>query len=248
LVCLVSVTLFIAALVPITILARFGLGTDLTARIFGWTVCVAFTLLTLPPLVAGACWLANVFIEHDEPSYADLWVGARRLFWRAVALGAVQAVVKIVILSNLVFYLSRGSFIFLLLSVLFLYLLVFWVIQVGYHYPLLVASERGLLKREDDRPTPISAILRNALVLSLASPGYSSGIAALLALLFVPCLLSGAGMALVFPGFAAFLLMHATRDQLVRFGHLEPPPDPDEPVPDERWRFDAAKSEEFNRD
>jgi hypothetical protein len=225
LVCLVSLTLFAAAIVPVYLFWRFGLSASIPVRLVGIGVGLLAGVLVLAPLFAGACWLANVFIEHDEPSYADLWHGARRLYGRAVLLGLVQAAVKTVLLLNLAFYLSRGSFVFTLLGVFFLYLLGFWTMQVAYHFPLLVAAERGLLKREEEGKTPITSIL-----------AYSFGLMAVLVVLAIPCLVSGAGMALIFPGFAAFLIMQATRDQLVRFGHLPPPPDPDEPISDERWR------------
>lgn len=204
--------------------------------LLGLAIGFAAGVLILAPLLAGVCWLANVFIEHDEPSYLDLWRGARRMYGRAVALGAIQGGVKSIILVNIAFYLTRGSFFFLLLAVVFVYVFVFWMMQMVYHYPLLVAAEWGLLKREDEGRTPISAILRNALVLSVASPGYSFGIVALLSVFAVPCVISGAGLALILPGFSAFITVQATRDQLVRYGHLAPPPDLDEPIPDERWR------------
>lgn len=182
--------------------------------------------------------MANACIENDEPSYADFWRGARKLYWRSVALGACQAAIKLILLSNLLFYLTQRSFLFLVLSVLFLYLIAFWSMQLFYHYPLLVAAERDLLLRSGESGTPVLTVLRNALVLTVTSPGYSVLLAALLAVLFVPCILSGAGAALIFPGFVAFLAMQATRDQLTRFGHIEAGPDPDEPIPDERWRVE----------
>src|SRR5207247_237891 len=106
-----------------------------------------------------------------------------------------------------------------------------------YQIPLLIASERGILNREGEGATPLPTILRNALVLALASPGYTFGLTTFLAIIAIPSILSGAGLALILPGFSAFVTIQATRDQLVRFGHLEPPADLDEPIPDERWRL-----------
>jgi hypothetical protein len=241
LVCLISLTICGSALVPVTFLAKLG------ASPLALLLSLAVTAAVIAPLSSGACWLANTSIERDEPSYGDLWKGAARLFGRAVMLSLTQALVTAALCANIVFYLSRASFAMLLLAILFGYLLAFWTLQLFYHYPLLVAMERGLLRREGERTGSLLTLLRNAMVIALSSPGYTVALLALLFVVLLPSVLLGAGIALVLPGFAAFLAMQATRDQLVRFGHLEPPPDPDEPLSDERWRLEPESSSEANK-
>jgi hypothetical protein len=192
-------------------------------------------LLLVPPIYAGICWLVYKVFEHDEPSYADLWRGVRRLYVKALALGALQLLVTTVLGANILFYLSRGSFVFLLLAIGFGYLLLFWQMNMVYHWPLLIAGSAGLIHREDGAEPGPGVTLRNGLLMTVSAPGYTFALLLVLTILLVPLTISGVGLALIAPGLAAFLTTQATRDQLVRFNVIPAPPDPDEPITDERW-------------
>lgn len=228
-VCAASLTLFAALCIPLTLLG--------VSRMRGIAVLLGGItyLLLVPPIYAGICWLVHKVFERDEPSYADLWRGMRLLYPKALALGAIQLLVTTVLAANILFYLSRGSFVFLLLAIGFSYLLLFWQMNTVYHWPLLVAGTAGLIRREDGSEPGLGATLRNGLLMTVSGPGYTFALLVLLAILLVPLTISGVGLALLAPGLAAFLTTQATRDQLVRFGVIPPTPDPDEPVTDERW-------------
>jgi len=231
-VCATSLTLFAALCVPATLLT--------VVRIRGLAIAAALAayLLLVPPLYGGICWLAHKVFEHDEPSYADLWRGFRSLYTKALALGALQLLVNAVLVANIVFYLSRPSFVFLLLAIGFAYGLLFWWTNQVYHWPLLVAISTGLIRRDDGQTPGLSAVLRNGFVLTVSAPGYTFALLLLLSVIAIPLTISGVGLALLAPGIAAFLTTQAARDQLVRFGVLDAQPDPDEPIGDERWRME----------
>jgi hypothetical protein len=107
-----------------------------------------------------------------------------------------------------------------------------------YHWPLLVAVERGVIRRGGLSATWTS-ILRNGFLLAFSAPGYSFGLLFVMSLIAAPLAVSGVGMALLLGGLAAMISSQATRDQLVRFGVLAPQVDPDERAPDDVWRVQA---------
>ncbi len=231
LVCAASLTLF-AACVPVALfwylLAPFG-----AVRWLGGLLVAA---LTVAPLTAGLHYLVHQIVERDEPTYLDMWRGARQLYGRAAGLGAIQLGVQGVLAVSVWFYTSRGVFLLTALGALCLYLLVFWWAMCLYQWPLLVAGETGLLERDEGRRTTAFSAVRNSALLTLSSPFYSLGLLALLLVVLIPLLVSGVGMALLGGGFAAFAGTQAARDQLVRFGAIPPPPDTEGPAPDEPWR------------
>jgi len=235
-VCAMSLTLFVFLALPVAVALRPG-GLAAPGERAGWAVAGSVLFLALlPPLYAGACFLTHRILTHDEPSYLDLWRGAARLYGRAVLLGTVQTLVTAILVANVVFYLRFNSFPFLLLAVVFFYLLLFWWMNGLYHWPLLVAGEVGVLRREDGGRPGLRAVFRNGFLLAFSAPGFTFALLLIIIAVFIPLALSGVGMALLSVGLFAFLTTQATRDQLVRFGVLPPPPDPDAPVEDEGWK------------
>lgn len=231
LVCAASLTLF-AACVPVA-LFWYALSPWFIVRLVGGWVAAS---LALAPLMAGVCYLVNQVLEHDEPSYLDVWRGARRMFARAVAVGSIQLAVQGSLIAGVVFYATRGSLVLTALAAVCVYALVFWWAMCLYQWPLLVAAEVGLLRRDDGGTPTLRSVFRNSALLALAAPGYACGLLLVLAAVEIPLIASGVGAALLGSGFLAFAATQATRDQLVRYGAIPPPPDTEGPAPDEPWR------------
>ena len=224
LLCAVSLTLFLAAAIPLFFfLKSIPLG------------AAAFCLIT-SPLFAGACRLAQRVYDHDEPGYLDLWIGFRRLFFRAALVGFVQAAVFGALAFYIVFYSSLSGFGFMLLSFLMWYAAAFWAMNCLYHHPLLVASEQGIVRQKGGEPMRMRAVFRNGLVLSISAPAYSLSLVIGLIAITIPLAISAVGLALV-GAFPAFLCMRAARDQLIHHGLIPPDPDPEEPVQDDVWKM-----------
>lgn len=230
-----SLTVFLTSIPAIGLFVK-GLSSTSLPRLIACLPGVALYLLTVPPVYAGVCWLTHLIIERDEPSYAEIWRGATRMYGRAVALGAIHLVVTLVLLGNAAFYLRTGGFIFILLAVLFLYALLFWGMNLFYHWPLFIAIEGGILKRDDGGKPGLRSVFRNGFLLAFSAPAFTFILVAVIMAVSIPLIISGAGLALIAPGFIAFLSTQATRDQLVRFHILPEPPDPDEPIEDTAWR------------
>jgi hypothetical protein len=234
-VCAMSLTIFLTAIPSIGLLVK-GLFVTTLSRLVTCFPAAVLYLLTVPPVYAGVCWLTHLIIERDEPSYAEIWRGATRMYGRAVALGAIHLVGTLVLVGNTLFYLRLGGFVFILLAVLFLYALLFWGMNLFYHWPLLIAMEAGILKRDDGGQPGLRSVFRNGFLLAFSAPAFTFILVAVIMAMSIPLIISGAGLALIAPGFIAFLTTQATRDQLVRFHLLPEPPDPDEPIEDTAWR------------
>jgi hypothetical protein len=141
---------------------------------------MAVVLLVAPsvlgPFAAGLFTLTRAMFRRDDPHVLDIWRGARRLARPALALGYTQMVVTTVLVSDVVFLLSRSGAAPKVIGVLVAYVTLLWTMMLVYQWPLLV-----------DRGAPLMTTLRNSLVLSLASPFYSLVFALLtLALLIGP--------------------------------------------------------------
>jgi hypothetical protein len=230
-VCAISLTVFAVAIlagVAVVEALRAGhIAILVTAILAGMGI--------VPPFFAGACYLVHRILSSDEPSYWHLWHGAIRMWGRSVVLFVVQILVLGLLWVNMLLYLHMGTFLGLLMGVTVFYGMLFWGMNCLYHWPLLVAGEVGILTCEDGRHSGLGSVFRNGFLLAFSAPGFTFCILVAImgfsALLF----LSGVGMVLLWIGLLAFLTTQATRDQLVRFGVIPPPPDPDEPVPDEGW-------------
>jgi uncharacterized membrane protein YesL len=234
LVCAASATVFASLALPPMVGLRLG-ALLRTGWVPGVLAAVALVFVA-PPLYAGACVLAHRAMEHDSPSYGTLWEGARRLYGRSVALGAVEALVALLLAANTAFYLTRHGLAWRVAGVFFVYLLLFWLTTCLYHWPLLVAGHVGLIRRDDGGTPGVVAVLRNAFLLAASAPGYSVALAAAALLANAVLAASGVGLVLLSAGATAFLSTQATRDQLVRFGVMPPPPDLDAPAED-HWRL-----------
>lgn len=230
-VCAISLTVFTIAMLPATAVIEAlhaGSVVVLVGAVLVW-------LMSVPPLFGGACYLVHRILSLDEPSYLHLWQGAMKMWGKSVLLGMTQAFVLGVLWANMLFYLHLGTPLFIVLAVTVFYLLLFWGMNCLYHWPLLVAGEVGILTRQDGGRSGLWAVFRNGFLLTFSSPGFTFCLLLVIMALGTLLFLSGVGAALLLTGLFAFLITQAVRDQLVRFGVLPPPPDPDEPVPDEAW-------------
>ncbi len=230
---------------------RLGLSCALSA---GWVICfivpmVAVVQLTArSPLAMGlfapilglvlfgfataavhrAVWQAA---EGVEVTLRDLLPPDRVWALDASLLALLQTLGSAAVGANLAFYASVRSPLGIALAVAFAYGAALWLLACCYQWPLLIAGERGIIKREDARKPSLTSVIRNSLVLILIAPGHSMGLGAVAAATLLPLIASGAGLVLVAPALSAFMFTHCVRDHMIRLEML-PPPDEGEPVAD----------------
>ena len=182
-------------------------------------VVVGFYLigaLTVGPMTVGLYGMSEGMAQRELPSLGALFGSLRRFYWRSVALFLIQAFILGGVLLAAWFYQARFDHWLLEgLSLLWVYVALFWVMMNLYVPALLVRADGSVL-----------GALRNGALLTLAHPGYTFlvllQIACLLLLVALPVFARsnlGLGVSfivffLVLPGFVPLLATNAMNDLL----------------------------------
>jgi hypothetical protein len=181
---------------------------------------------------SGMFWGVWQALAAEEIGLADFIRPGRTRLKQSAALLLVQLAVSGGLVLNVVFYLGLKSGLGLVLSVVFGYGLILWLLACQYQWPLLMAGLAGLIRRDDGGTPGLMSVLRNSLVLVIAAPLYSLSLWIVQMVIAVPLSVSGVGLVLVTPALWAFVSSQALRDHMVRYGMLAPPEEGSAP-PDE---------------
>jgi hypothetical protein len=233
----ISLTWLLLLALPLTL--AYLLPSTLSPLLKIGLMALCGTLLLAAPM-AGAHQAATLIAEHDEVSYLDFWLGARRLAGPAVRLALIQFLVLALFAANLWFYLHLGGFVGMVAAFFCGYALLFWGMMMTLHYPLLAAQENGVFDEPDRRAKRGAvAVLRRAFFLTLGRPFYTLGLLAIIVPTSILFAMSGVLLALLWAAGVALLTTHATRLLLIQYGVLPPPP-VEEPIPDEKFRIKSG--------
>lgn len=195
-------------------------------------------LLGLPALLAW--WLCEVGIfyyskksfYYEHPAPGDTWVGICRLFWPAVKLFVVDAIISTVLVGDVLFFASafkaKGSFAFAVLGMVSAYVAFMWLLMGLYHLALLVAQ------LDTESGPRVWVVLRKSFLLAADNPGFTVGLFVAIIAIGALCVFSVLGAVLLLPGVVAFLLTSSLRELYVKYGVIEEEP---EIVEDKPWRL-----------
>lgn len=209
----------------LTLLLRFA-GVKHPALFFAGLTLLYIVIVS--PLTAAAHFLARKVVTRDDPSPLDLLVGLRTNLSASWALGAWQVIITGVLLANVWFYLTHGGMPLRILSVLFIYVTIAWVLSCIYHYPMLIEQNPGALK-----------IVKRGFLLMMDNLAFTAGVFSVIILLAGLCLATLLGLPLLFQGMLSILQTRALRAVFVKYGLLEPEKEymPDEE--DEHFSIEA---------
>ncbi len=141
----------------------------------------------------------------DRREYLD----ALRTNWKAgLALNALGMVVLSLLLLNLIFYTLQANVTLRLLSILWIYLILFWCGMQLYVYPFYMALEEPSLWRA----------LRMSALAAFANPLFSIVLLAIALVLTVICVVLAVLVVIVWPALMALISEHALRLLLRRAG------------------------------
>jgi len=196
-------------------------------------------LLGLPALLAawlgavGIFYYAKKAIYHEAPAPADTLEGIRKLAGPAIALFVVDGLVSALLLGDLVFFLlafrANGGLAFAALGIISAYIALMWFLMSLYHLPLLVAQLTM------DSGPKVLVILRKSFLIAADNPGFTVGLFVAIIAFAVLCALPAMiGIALLFPGAAAFVLTCSLRELFIKYGIVEEEP---EIVEDKPWKL-----------
>lgn len=116
-----------------------------SAIIAGLTV-VLVVILWAAPVTASAYAAVFSLINREGFYIRDLFLGIGRYYKKAVATSAIALLVLVVLLSNLWFYITNPNAILKWVSILFIYLIAFWIMGIQYLFPFVVQQDVGVFK------------------------------------------------------------------------------------------------------
>ncbi|MBI2940208.1 MAG: hypothetical protein HYY04_07175 [Chloroflexi bacterium] len=118
---------------------------------------MVFVVLAPNPASAGLHYYANQLVKEERVEFELFKEGLRRYWKRAFALTLISLGGFLLILGNIVFYVTRDVWLVQVIGFLFLYVLYLWTSMQLYVMPLLI-------EQEDKR---IRLIYRNAALLAI---------------------------------------------------------------------------------
>jgi uncharacterized membrane protein YesL len=133
---------------------------------------LSLLIVTAPPATAGVYYLTNQLARGETVSFSLFVQGMRRYFRRSWLLAIVILVISVLLAVNLLFYANFTNQWVRLLSVLWGYLIVFWLAMLIYLFPLLIEQESKSLL----------LLLRNAALLVLDNLAFTLTLGVLLLL------------------------------------------------------------------
>lgn len=200
-----------------------------------WPVLTAALTLVWAAIGFVSARMAFHALLLQEASWVESFRAFRVCATRALRLSACQVAGAALPALGAFFYATRGWSVSVPLTVLCALMLAHWLAQCGYHWPLLVAAEEGLIKRPDGGRPRVRAAIRNALLLTVTQRPELYLVQAATACVVAVSVASGVGIVLIGPGLAAFLATALALERLAAAGLVTLPPDPSEPVRDAGW-------------
>ena len=140
------------------------------------TVLLAVPVLTFPPALAGLWNTANRVAQGRVIGWRHYFEGFRCYFWKAWGLALLNALVIIIILTNIRFY-APDNAPFKIHPTVSLWIRAFWMALLFLWLVLQMYPLALLLEQEDQR---LRVALRNAAVLFITNPGFTFVLALLL--------------------------------------------------------------------
>jgi uncharacterized membrane protein YesL len=172
-------------------------------------------VLVLSPLAAGAFAVARMMLTHDSPTVKDFFLGVRDHFSGAIGLGFAQVSITAILVVSVWFYRHFTQVILRGLAFLSVDLLLFWAMSCIYHFPLLVEQRLSAYK-----------IIKKSALLVIGGFAFTVGIFFVIILLTYLSVLSRILLPLIYLGMVSILGTLALRAMLIKYGVLEPDPEP----------------------
>lgn len=138
--------------VIVLVLTLFGLPPE-----GSFLVAILLAMILPSPASLGIHLYANLLVKEERVEFDLFWSGLRTYWKRGLVLFAIGFAGLALLGVNLVFYATNQSSVLKLVSILWIYAIVLWLMMQLYINPLLVEQEDKSIK----------LILRNAFVLTL---------------------------------------------------------------------------------
>ena len=153
-------------------------------------VILSSSVIALGPATAGCYYIANKLVKKDSfVEWKDFFYAFKKFFWRAEALILILIVAIVVLAANFIFYSQMQNTVMRILSILWLYIIIFLGIIQTYMFPLLIEQDTGIRK-----------IIKRSFLLTIDNIGITLVIFLIVTALSVICILTGVGALLLMMG------------------------------------------------
>lgn len=156
-------------------------------------VLLGTSVIFLGPATAGAYYLANRLIKRESIEWRDYFFAFKKYFWRAEALIIIFILAIVVIVVDFMFYSQIQNIAIRILSILWLYILIFLGVMQTYMFPLLIEQDTGIKK-----------VIVRSFLLSIDNIGVSLVIFLVVVALSAVCIITGVGALLLLMGIKSF--------------------------------------------
>ena len=98
------------------------------------------------PMSVAVCSVAQALLNREDPGMGDLWRRFRAHYWLTVKASAAMLTLLIVLVVDIVFFLSSSRRIVQWIAVPWFYLLIYWLFMTLYIAPLIAREQVTLLE------------------------------------------------------------------------------------------------------
>jgi uncharacterized membrane protein YesL len=156
-------------------------------------VLLGISVIFLGPATAGAYYLANRLIKRESVEWRDYFYAFKKFFWRAEALILIYILAIIIVVVDFMFYSQIQNIVIRILSIFWIYLLLFLGILQTYMFPLLIEQDTGIKK-----------VIVRSFLLSIDNIGVSFVMFLVVLVLCGICIITGVGALLLLMGVKSF--------------------------------------------
>ncbi|MCX7795970.1 MAG: DUF624 domain-containing protein [bacterium] len=156
-------------------------------------VLLGTSVIFLGPATAGAYYLANKLIKRESVEWRDYFFAFKKFFWRSEALILIYLLAIAIVVVDFMFYSQIQNIIVRVLSIFWLYILLFLGILQTYMFPLLIEQDTG-----------IKRVIIRSFLLSIDNIGVSFVIFVVVIVLCAVCIITGVGALLLLMGVKSF--------------------------------------------
>jgi uncharacterized membrane protein YesL len=156
-------------------------------------ILLGTSVIFLGPATAGAYYLANRLIKRETVEWRDFFYAFKKFFWRAEALILILIVAIAIVVVDFTFYSQIQNMVVRVLSIFWLYILLFLGIIQMYMFPLLIEQDTGIKK-----------IIVRSFLLSIDNIGVTLVIFLIVIALSTLCIFTGVGALLLLMGMKSF--------------------------------------------
>ena len=182
------------------------------------------------PVLAGTFYLAGNIVSRQDPVVLDLLTGARRFLFASWKLAAAQLLITAILITDTVFFLATyvgaKNAVFIPLTGLAFYAMLFWGTMVIYQWPLLIAQQPSTLK-----------LIYRSFLIAADNVTFTSAFWFAIILLSILCVFPP-GMALLYMGSVSIIATNALREVFRKYGLVAVEPDV---VEDKGWPLKDGK-------